>query len=401
MAHYEIRKNIYWVGAIDWNLRNFHGYSTSSGSTYNAYLIIDDKIALIDTVKEPFSQELIKNISEIIDPSKIDIIISNHVEPDHSGALPNVLKYCPNAEVYTSFPSGEKGLKMHYGENMNLKPMKSGESISLGSKTLSFVQTPMVHWPDNMVTYMAEDKILFSNDAFGQHIASSERMDYESDLDLVYREAKKYYANIVMPYGAQVKKAIDVIAKLDIDVIAPSHGIIWEKYIPQILEFYNKAVNSVKKDKAVVVYDTMWGNTATMAKTIAEFFAVKGLHVKLMNLQANHISDIITEIMNSKILAVGSSTINNNILPTVASFLCYLKGLKPSNLRYICFGSYGWGGQAAAIIEKDLQSLGYTQLCENLRIQFKPNYQQLAEMQLTLEKGYNKSNIKLLKEKQK
>jgi len=397
MTAYKIKKDIYWVGAVDWNLRNFHGYSTGSGSSYNAYLIIDEKVVLIDTVKAPFSTVLINNITEIIDPSKIDYIISNHVEPDHSGALLKVLEIAKNATVITSLPSGVKGLTMHYGE-LPLKPVKSGDSLSIGKRTLNFVQTPMVHWPDNMVTYLPEDGILFSNDAFGQHIASSERMDYESDINLVYKEAKKYYANIVMPYGNQVKKALEVLSSLEFDIIAPSHGIIWQKYIPQILEFYKEVTDNTKSEKAVIVYDTMWGNTEKIANAIAEAFTVKGISVKLMNLNHNHISDVITEVMDAKYLAIGSSTINGNILPPVAAFLAYLKGLYPKNLKTVVFGSYGWSGQSTSIIESDLNSLKYIPLCDKISLQFTPSPKQLDEIKKLIISRLDVKDIKLIKE---
>lgn len=397
MAAYLIKNNIYWVGAVDWNLRSFHGYSTESGSSYNAYLIVDEQVVLIDSVKAAFTNVLLDNIREIIDPMKIDIIISNHVEPDHSGAITEVLKYAKNAKVYTSFPTGAKGLTMYYGE-LPLIPIKSGDSISIGKRTLQFVQTPMVHWPDNMVTYIPEEKLLFSNDAFGQHIASSERMDYQLDINIVYTEAKKYFANIVMPYSQQVKKALDIVTTLDIDIIAPSHGIIWDKYIPQILKFYEEAVSHIKTDKAVIVYDTMWGSTGKIAYAISEAFTNKGVRVKLMNLDFNHISDIITEVMDAKYLAVGSPTLNNNILPPVAAFLCYLKGLYPKNLKYIVFGSYGWSGQSVSIIEQELNSLKYAPLIDKINIQFAPTKEQLQDVYNMVSEKIDAKDVKLIKE---
>lgn len=400
MSAYEIKKGIYWVGAIDWNLRNFHGYSTNSGSTYNAYLIKDDKNVLIDTVKESFSDSMLDNIRKIINPKDIDIIISNHVEPDHSGSIRKICKYATNAKVYASFPSGAKGLTMHYGE-LPLIPIKNGDTLSIGKKTLQFVHTPMVHWPDNMVTYLPEDQILFSNDAFGQHYASNERMDYEIDINKVFYEARKYYANIVMPYSLQVKKALDIVHNLDIDIIAPSHGIIWQKHIPKILEFYNKSVNLIKSEKIVIIYDTMWGNTEKIANTIAEAFSDKGISVKLMNLEINHISDIITEVMNAKYIAIGSSTINNNMLPKVAEFMCYLKGLYPKNLRYIAFGSYGWSGQSTSLIEEELKSLNYTPMLSKIHIQYVPTEQQLNDIKELIYTRLDDTDIKLIKDSKK
>ncbi len=397
MSAYEIKNNIYWVGAVDWNLRNFHGYSTNRGSTYNSYLIIDEKVVLIDTVKAPFSKIMLDNISEIIDPSKIDIIISNHVEPDHSGAIPEVLKYAKNAVVYTSAPAGIKGLTMHYGE-LPLVEVKSGDTLSIGKRTLNFVQTPMVHWPDNLVTYIPEDNILFSNDAFGQHLACSERVDYRADMDQVFEEAKKYYANIVLPYSMQVKKALDVISTLEIDIIAPSHGIIWKKYISQIIDYYNSLVSHKKHDKAVVVFDSMWGNSAIIANAISDAFITSGVSVKMFNLSNSHNSDVITECMDAKYLAVGSSTLNNGIIPTVASFLCYLKGLNPKNIEYIAFGSFGWGGQSIGIIAKELDGMKYKPLTDNIAIQFVPKPEQLLEIKKLVKSKLTVSETKLIEE---
>lgn len=380
MQAVKIKENIYWVGAIDWKLRNFHGYSTEKGSTYNAYLIIDEKITLIDTVKEPFLSEMLSRISSVVDIAKIDYIVSNHAEPDHSGCLPALSKLCPEAKIFTSFPSGEKNLKALFGDVIELNPIKSGESLVLGEKTLNFVTTPMVHWPDNMVSYLAPDNILFSNDAFGQHIASFSRIDKDMDLNEVLYQAKKYYANIVLPYGAQVKKALDALSTLKIDMIAPSHGIIWEKNIPDILALYKDIIEINNKEKAVIVYDTMWGSTEKMAKAIAEGFISFNIDVILMDLTNSHISDVMTEIVGAKYIAVGSPTLNNNMLPTVAAFLCYLKGLAPKGLKYMAFGSYGWGGQSISLVEKELQMLDGEEIMPLSKQLFVPKKEDLMEL---------------------
>ena len=242
MEKIEIKPNIFWVGAIDWDIRNFHGYSTNRGSTYNSYLIMDEKTILVDTVKPKFMDEMISRIKEITDLKKIDYIISNHVEMDHSGSLPEIAKICPNAKIITS-TRGEKGLNKHYRDNLNLKVVKSGESLNIGKRNLTFVHIPMVHWPDSMVTYIEIDKLLLSNDSFGQHIASQERFDYELDWGILKEEAAKYYANIVLPYCPQVQKALSGIKDLEIDMIAPSHGIIWKSHLDKIVKEYNKWAN--------------------------------------------------------------------------------------------------------------------------------------------------------------
>ena len=247
----EVKPDIWWVGGIDWNERMFHGYTTEAGITYNAYLIMDEKITLIDTVKPKFADELIQRISQIVDPSKIDVVITNHVEMDHSGALPRIHEIAPQAQIYASNPQGVKGIAAHYG--IEAIGVKTGDSISIGRRTLTFVQTPMVHWPDNMVTYCPEDKILFSNDAFGQHFASSKRFDVENDMSEVMHQARKYYANIVQPYSMQASKALEVVKGLDLEVIAPSHGVIWTEHIPDILAAYEDFTSGKVEEKALIV----------------------------------------------------------------------------------------------------------------------------------------------------
>ena len=321
MKAVEIRKDIYWVGAIDWSMRSFHGYETSRGSSYNAYLILDEKITLIDTVKEPFKEELLERVASVIDPSKIDYIISNHVEPDHSGALPFMMAHCPNAKVITSIPQGLKGLKARYGD-LPYEGVKAGDTLSIGKRTLQFVPTPMLHWPDSMVTYCPEEKILFSNDAFGQHLASGSRFDDENDLSVLYYEAKKYYANILTLYGRQAQAALKALKGLDIEMIATGHGI----------------------------------STEQMARTITEAFQEKDVPATFYDVKENALSDIMTDILTSEYLAVGSPTINNQMLPTVASFLCYLKGLTAKGHKAFAFGSYGWGGQSIALVEDELKA---------------------------------------------
>ncbi|MBO6236401.1 MAG: FprA family A-type flavoprotein, partial [Schwartzia sp.] len=310
MKAIEMKKGIYWVGAVDWSMRSFHGYSTRRGSSYNAYLILDEKITLIDTVKAPFVAELLERISSVVDPAKIDYIISNHVEPDHSGSLPIMAKCCPNAKIVTSAPNGLKGLTGRYGE-LNYQAVKTGETLSLGKRTLSFVATPMLHWPDSMVTYCPEEKILFSNDAFGQHLAANRRFDDENDFHIIMEEAKKYYANILMLYGKQAQTALAALGSLPIEMILTGHGVSWRAHIPEILDAYKKWSAGELEEKAVVVFDSMWGSTERLAKAITDAFTAKGVPVAYFDLRADHISDVITEVLTAKYLAVGSPTINN------------------------------------------------------------------------------------------
>lgn len=376
----ELRPGIYAVGVVDWNVRSFHGYTTNRGATYNAYLIVDEKIALIDTVKAPFAAELLERVREIIDPARIDYLVSNHVEMDHSGAIPAVMEAAPDAVIVTSSPSGLNGLKMHYGDSYEYMPVKAGDSLSLGRHTLQFVPTPMLHWPDNMVTYCPEEKILFSNDAFGQHYSSSKRYDDEVDLAEVMAEAEKYYANILMPYGMQMKKTIPVIEGLDISLIAPSHGVMWRNHIGDIIKAYKHYCDETPDKKAVVVFDSMWHSTERMARAVVEGFAMKGVPVKLYDLKVDHISDIMTDVLKAEYIAVGSPTMNNQMLPTVASFLCYMKGLAPKNKKAFAFGSYGWGGQSAGLVNAELEACKFNILMDPVKIQYVPSEESLKEL---------------------
>ena len=375
----QISNNIYWVGAIDWSMRNFHGYETSRGTTYNAYLILDEKVTLIDTVKAPFKDELLKRIASVVNPAKIDIIVSSHVEPDHSGALPFVKGYARNAEVITSQPNGLKGLTARYG-NLNYKPVKAGDSISIGERTLQFVPTPMLHWPDSMVTYCPEEKILFSNDAFGEHLATSMRFDDENDLETVLFEAKKYYANILMPFGKQALAALVSLGGLDIKMIATGHGVIWRQNIETILDCYSEWAGAEVQDRAVVVFDSMWGSTQILAQTITEAFAAKGIPAAYYDIKTTPMSDIVTDVFMSKYLAVGSPTINNQMMPTIAAFLNYLKGLRPQNHKGFAFGSYGWGGQSVGQVEDEMKAAGIEIMLDKIRIANVPTPAQLEEI---------------------
>ena len=388
MKAYKLRDNIWWVGGIDWDLRNFHGYLTQRGSTYNAYLIIDEKITLIDNVKYYLYEEMLSRISSVIDPSKIDILIQNHVEMDHSSGLPMLMKILPNIPIYTN-ANGIKGLKAHFGaEGWDFHEIKTGDSINIGKRDLTFMTTPMVHWPDNQFTYCPQEKILFSNDAFGQHIASSERMANELPLNMVLEEAKKYYANIVLPYSKQVQKVLEAAAPLEIEMIAPSHGLIWTDGIGQIIDAYKHwAYYDADPQKALVIYDTMWKSTQKMAFAIAQAFENKGVRAKMLNLQTNHISDIMTEVMDAKYVCVGSPTLNSSILPTVAAFLYYLKGLSPKNRIGLAFGSYGWGGQSIPILQQllgDKDQCGFEML-DPIKTQYIPDRATLDKITQDLE----------------
>ena len=375
----EIKPDIYWVGGIDWDIRNFHGYLTPRGTTYNAYLILDKKITLVDTVKHYLFDEMLSRIKDVIDPKKIDYIISNHVEMDHSGSLPKILKICPNAKVITS-TRGEKGLLRHYKKDLNFKVVKSGDTLNIGKRTLQFVEVPMVHWPDSMVTYSPTDKLLLPNDAFGQHIASAVRFDDEVDWGILKEEAAKYYANIVMPYGSQVEKALEALSGLDINMIAPSHGIIWRSHIPDILKEYTKWAIYKTENKALIVYDSMWGSTEKIAKALQEGIEETGIKVTMRSLKNSHISDIITDVISTKLILLGSPTLNNTMLPSMGGFLTYLKGLRPKNRIGFVFGSYGWGGQAVGEIEKIIKDLSWDLPEKSINLNYVPDEQELENV---------------------
>lgn len=377
----EVSKNVYFVGAIDFNVRNFHGYSTDRGSSYNAYLILDEQITVIDTVKKPFCADMIARIQDVTELSSIKNIIINHSEPDHSGSLPMLMELAPQAMVYAD-KQGAALIKKHYGEHIDVQILAPNSELNIGNRTLKFIETPMVHWPDNMVTYIKNEGILFSNDAFGQHIASYERMDDEFDLDIIRREARKYYANIVQPYGKNAERAFAAITSLDINTILPSHGIGFKQHVNMIVDEYSAMIQGKRINKGIVIFDTMWGSTEAMANAIAQGLVEGGATCKVMSVQHNHISDIITEVMDASYVAVGSPTLNNGMLPTIASMLCYMKGLLPpdNGKKFIAFGSYGWGGQSVGLVEKELLDSKMTPLIDKQRIQFVPTEAMLAEL---------------------
>lgn len=351
-----IKKGIYWVGAIDWDIRNFHGYLTQGGTTYNAYLIVDEKIVLVDTVKANKSYDLLEGISRIIDPAKIDYILCNHVEMDHSGAISDVLERASEATIITS-KKGEKGLRRHFKKDWNYKVVSSGDSINIGSRTLQFVPTPMVHWPDSMMTVIPEDNLLFSNDAFGLHLATAERFGEDVGWSRARNEAAKYYANIILPLGKPVKKALQSLEKFKIDTICPSHGVVWQKHVPDIIAEYHNWCDQQKSKKAVIIYDSMWESTEQMALSLASGLQDAGITAVKRNLKVNHISDIMLDVLDSGLILMGSPTLNNGILPTMGAFITYLKGLAPSNKTGFAFGSYGWGGQSVKILDEFMADL--------------------------------------------
>ncbi|MEE0450379.1 FprA family A-type flavoprotein [Collinsella stercoris] len=382
----EISPKVWWVGGIDWNERLFHGYTTERGITYNAYLIMDEKVTLIDTCKATFSDELVQRISQVVDPAKIDVVITNHVEMDHSGSLPVIHRIAPNATIYASAGAGVNEVRAHFG--IEATPVKSGDTLCIGERTLTFVTTPMVHWPDNMVTYSDVDQILFSNDAFGQHFATTKRFDDENDLCEIFKQAKKYYANIVWPYGMQAHKALEAVKGLDLKMIAPSHGCIWRSHIDEILEKYEAWTTYQTEEKAVVVFDSMWHSTESMAREICDAFIAEGVSAQLVDVKTTHISDIMLYMCDAKYVAVGSPTLNSNMLPTIASFLTYMRGLSPKNEQRIglAFGSYGWAPLGPKQVYAELENAKFQLPVPVVAQQWIPSEENLAELQDTVRK---------------
>ncbi len=369
----EVAKGIYDVGVNDWNIEDFHGYSTPLGTSYNAFLIVDEKVALIDTVKKPFTDQLIANISEIIDPKKIDFVISNHTEMDHSGALARVMhRIGQDKPVYCS-KMGAKNLAKHFTQKLNYHAVKEGEELSLGSRTLTFLETRMLHWPDNMFTYLKEDKILFSSDAFGQHYAGFEKFDDVAG-DMIMPHAQKYYANILMLYAPHTLKLMDKVTELGLEfnMICPDHGVIWRKDPGKIINAYVEWSKQTPKRKAVVVYDTMWHSTEKMADAVAAGLNAEGISVRPMYLRKWHRSDIMTDVLDAKAVVIGSPTLNNNLFPTISDFLTYMQGLKPLNKIGAAFGSYGWSGEAPKMITKALEKMKFD-IVEPVRHQYIPD----------------------------
>jgi anaerobic nitric oxide reductase flavorubredoxin len=380
MNKVSLAEGINWVGVVDWNLKDFHGYTTRRGATYNSYLISDEKTALVDTVKYTFSSELLRNIREILDPEKIDYIIINHLEMDHSSSLPIIAKYAKNATVIAS-PRGKDAIIEHYGANFNIKIVKTGDELKLGKRTLRFVEAPMVHWPDSMFTYVVEDKILMPNDAFGQHYATSERFDDEVDEHVLMEEAKTYYANILMPLGPVITRKINEVVEsgLVCCMIAPSHGLIWRSDPSKIIKAYLDWSAGVTVNKVVIVYDTMWGSTDKMARAITEGVASQGMDAKLMKLRAAETSDIITEILDAKAVIVGSPTLNNGIFPTLGGFLTHITGMKPKGKLWGFFGSYGWGGGAVRGMVEIAKKAGFEVHEPSLEVRFVPDQEDLKK----------------------
>jgi flavorubredoxin len=389
----KITERVYWVGAIDWELRDFHGYKTSRGSTYNAYLILGEQPILVDTVKADFWSEMLSRVSSIIDPQKIEYIISNHAEMDHSGCLLKMIDLVHPKKVFTSI-AGLQALQDHFHCSVDIiAPVKNSEKIQLGNANLTFIETKMIHWPDSMFTYFENEKVLFSQDAFSMHLATEALFTDLTDLSIIRYEAAKYYANILLPYSSQVLNTINSLTAFAIQpkLIAPDHGPVWrgEKNIHFIINLWQRWAKQESYLKAVIVYDTMWQSTAKMATTIADgimALGIDGMVVEVMPLSGSHRSDIATELLEAGALLVGSPTINQQIFPTVADMICYVKGLKRKNLIGQAFGSYGWGAESIKILQEELKNMSIEAIAEPVKAKYVPTDDILAACRLLGEK---------------
>jgi flavorubredoxin len=375
----EIKPGIYWVGAIDWAVRDFHGYVTPNGTTYNNYLIKDDEITLVDTVKYDFKRVTIDNIKSICNPSEIKNLVINHIEPDHASGIAAIMSLSPDATIYIT-DKGKKGLDRHFDtSNWKFKIVKSGDTLKTGTYTLTFLETPMLHWPDSMMTYVREAKLLISQDAFGQHLATSSRFDDEfvecSSVSELDHAVVDYYANILMPFGQLIKRKIEEVKSLglDIDMIAPDHGIIWRKEVSKILQTYMDQANGKADLSVAIIYDTMWHSTELMTLPLMQGIKDEGVGCKVIKLRATPMSAAITQFWKSRGSLIGSPTLNNILYPSVAEFLTHLRGLRPKNRIMGAFGSYGWGGGAVKDAYEEFKKMKLEIVEPGIQINYKPS----------------------------
>ncbi|RJQ53507.1 MAG: FprA family A-type flavoprotein [Nitrospiraceae bacterium] len=377
----EIKPGIFWVGAIDWAVRDFHGYVTPKGTTYNNYLIMDDRVTLVDTVKHDFTHVTLENIKTLTDPSKITDLVINHIEPDHASGIDKIMSLAPDALIHIT-GKGKKGLDRHFDTSQwKFRIVKTGDTLNTGKFNLLFIETPMLHWPDSMMTYVKEAKLLISQDAFGQHIATSSRFDDEfvecaSQAELE-DSVVDYYANILMPFGELIKAKITEIQKLgiDIDMIAPDHGVIWRKGPGGIIRKYLDLANGKSSLSVAVIYDTMWHSTELMTIPIMQGIKDEGVDCNVIKLRATPMSAAIKEFWKSRGCLIGSPTLNNILFPTVAEFLTHLRGLRPKNRMIGAFGSYGWGGGAVREAYEEFKRMKLEIFEPGSQVLYKPSHE--------------------------
>lgn len=372
----QVKNNVYWVGKVDWELKKFHGdeYSTHKGSTYNSYLIKEEKTVLIDTVWAPFAEEFVDNLAKEIDLNTIDFVIANHGEVDHSGALPALMKHIPDKPIYCT-ANAVKSLKGQYHQEWNFQVVKTGDKIDIGNgKELIFVEMAMLHWPDSMATYLTRDNILFSNDAFGQHLATEKLFNDQVDQCDLFSESIKYYANILTPFSSVLRKKLTEVMALNlpIEMIATSHGVIWRENPMQIIEKYVQWSSDYQENQITIIYDTMWNGTKVLAEKIAEGIRVadQEVFVKVYNLAKSDENDLITEVFKSKTVIIGSPTIASSILHSMAGFIHLMKELKFKGKKAAAFGCYGWSGESVKVINESMASAGFEVASEGFRNQW-------------------------------
>ena len=387
----KISENVWWVGAVDWHVRNFHGYLTDRGTTYNAFLILDEKVTLIDTVKSGFETEMLTRISTVIDPAKIDYIISNHAEPDHSGALKDVIAAVKPEKVFAS-AMGAKTLKAYYGLDVDV----AATPLCTGKGQLSFIDTKMLHWPDSMMCFYDRDGVLFSQDAFGMHLAGSKLWADEYDHSVRDYEMGKYYSNIINNYSAKVLALLDVFPTLNLPltVIAPDHGPLYRQDFAGLLQKYRDLAEQAPQLRATVVFCTMWHATEMLARTFADGVRSTGVEVNMIDLAVSERSEVMTSVANSGLIAFGAPTMNNQVFPAMADILTYLKGLKIRNKTGFAFGSCGWSGEGAKYIASELEAMQVEQPFPLLQSKYRPTAE---ELQTAFDRGA--ALAKMLKEK--
>jgi flavorubredoxin len=370
-----VTDRVYWVGAIDWHIREFHGYATHRGTTYNAFLVVGDEVTLVDTVKPAFFDEMMSRVASVVDPAKVETIVSNHAEMDHSGSLPQAIAQTKPRRVLAS-KKGVEALGAHFGDlGAPLEAVPPDSTIDLGGVRARFIETRMLHWPDSMFTLLEDDGVLFSQDAFGMHLATTARFADEIPADVLEREAAKYYANILLPFSSHVTKLLARVTELGLapKVIAPDHGPIFRNDVSWPIVRYGRWAEQAPTKKAVIVFDTMWESTAAMARAIEEGLRHGGADpVQVMALGSSHRSDVATEVLDAGALIVGSPTLNNQLFPSVADVLTYLAGLKPKNLVGAAFGSYGWSGESVARIEEFLDRMKVERVAESVKVVYVP-----------------------------
>lgn len=379
MKAVKIKPDIYWVGVIDWGARDFHGYVTPNGTTYNNYIVMDEQITLLDTVKHDFSDITIENIKSITDPSKIVNVIMNHIETDHASSIDKIMELAPDATIFIS-ERGKKGLDRHVDTSRwKFRIVKTGDTLNIGRYNLLFIETPMLHWPDSMMTYVKEAKLLISQDAFGQHLATAARFDDEFIECASHAELEDsvvdYYANILMPFGQLIKAKISEIQKLglEIDMIAPDHGVVWRKQPERVIQMYQDMADGKASLRVAIIYDTMWHSTERMTAQVMQGIKDEGVDCTVIKLRATPGSVAVKELWKSRGCLIGTPTLNNTIFPSVAGFLTYLRGLRPKNRIMGAFGSYGWGGGAVKEIYEEFKRMGLEIIEPGVQVLYKPS----------------------------